>query len=53
MTVSIRNGEGKLVCVADANKKSVEIIREGIKTTVVFTENGKLTVKHIEIKDTS
>ena len=53
MNVKIRNGSGKLVCEADAERRVVVIIREGIKTTVKFCGNAKLIVSHIEITDTS
>jgi len=40
---TIKNGNGKTVCQADENKRMVEIVHKGYKTTITFLSNGKMS----------
>ena len=42
--VAVKNGAGKLVCMADGKNKTVEIMYKGFKTTVRFRAGGKVEV---------
>lgn len=44
----IRNSQGKLVCRADSNKKTVEIVVKGCVTVIRFTNDGRIFVEHTE-----
>lgn len=48
--LKIRNSQGKLVCIADKNAKSVEIVLKGIVTTVQFCNDGSIKVTNKENK---
>lgn len=40
----IRNSQGKLVCRADKDSKTVEIAIKGCVTTIRFSDDGKINV---------
>ena len=42
----IKNANGKTVCRADANDRKVEIVHKGLKTTIIFLEDGKIKVEN-------
>ena len=44
----IRNGQGKLVCRADKDSKSVEIAVKGNVTVIRFTDDGKIKVTNTD-----
>lgn len=44
----IRNSQGKLVCRADKDSKSVEIAVKGNVTVIRFTDDGKIKVTNID-----
>ena len=47
---SIRNADGKLVCRVDREKLSVEIVRRGCRTTVVFRPGRSPAVTNDRVK---
>lgn len=48
--IKIRNSNGKLVCIADKNAKSVEIVLKGIVTTIQFCQDGSIKVTNKDNK---
>lgn len=44
----IRNSQGKLVCRADKDSKSVEIAVKGNVTVIRFTDDGKIKVTNTD-----
>lgn len=44
----IRNSQGKLVCRADKDSKTVEIAVKGNVTVIRFTDDGKIKVTNID-----
>lgn len=44
----IRNSQGKLVCRADKDSKTVEIAVKGNITVIRFTDDGKIKVTNID-----
>ncbi len=46
----IRNSQGKLVCRADRNSKTVEIVVKGCVTVISFSDSGVITIKNTERK---
>lgn len=46
----IRNSQGKLVCRADKDSKSVEIAVKGNVTVIRFTDDGKIKIVNTERK---
>lgn len=40
----IKNANKKTVCTADADKKTVEIVRKGYKTVIRFMPDGSIKV---------
>ena len=48
----IRNSAEKVICGADANEKSVEIICKGTRTLIRFNNDGTLEVVYLEPKTT-
>lgn len=45
----IRNKDSKLVCQVDKETKTVVIVVKGCKTTLRFTDDGKIEVKHAKV----
>lgn len=48
--IKVRNSQGKLVCIADKNAKSVEIVLKGIVTTIQFCQDGSIKVTNKDNK---
>lgn len=46
----IRNNQGKLVCRADKDSKTVEIAVKGNVTVIRFTDDGKIKIENTERK---
>ena len=46
----IRNSQGKLVCRADKDNKTVEIAVKGNVTVIRFTDDGKMKIENTERK---
>ena len=44
----IRNSQGKLVCRADKDSKTVEIAVKGNVTVIRFTDDGKIKVTNTD-----
>ena len=44
MVENIKNAAEKLVCRLDKRRKLVEIVRKGYKTTIRFTDDGRVEV---------
>lgn len=44
----VRNSQGKLVCRADKDSKTVEIAVKGNVTVIRFTDDGKIKVTNID-----
>ena len=42
----IRNSQGKLVCRADKDSKTVEIAVKGNVTVIRFTDDGKMKIEN-------
>jgi len=42
--MAIKNSAGKVICVANAKEKSVEILNRGIKTLIRFRNDGTIEV---------
>lgn len=50
MKKEIHDSDGKLVCIVDDEKKSVEIKKKAIVTTISFKPNGEVFVKERKAK---
>ena len=46
----IRNANGKTVCHADGEKKTVEIVKKGEKPTIHFLDDGTYDVENRKIE---
>lgn len=44
----VRNSQGKLVCRADKDSKTVEIAVKGNVTVIRFTDDGKIKVTNTD-----
>ncbi len=45
----VRNSMGKLVCLIDVENCVVEIVLKGCKTTIQFTNSGRVEIKNTQV----
>jgi hypothetical protein len=50
---SVKDAAGKLVCKVDAETKTVEIVRNGIKTRIRFAPDGSVETSSNRIVKTA
>lgn len=49
MNQIVRNSNGKKICEINPERKTVEIVIKDVKTTIVFTDDGKLIISNSKV----